>query len=92
MAKKTKPKTEFRPLSNTAPKARTASVDTPPRLKVVKNGVETIHEPATREEYEALKRRMKATARGMRDAGIDYEALEEREVPEESETAAEELK
>ena len=84
----TKPKTEFAPIANTAPKARTASADTPPRLKVVKNGVETIHEPATREEYETLKRRMRATARGMRDAGIDYEALEEREVPDESEPEA----
>ena len=86
---KSKPKTEFVPLANTAPKARTAI--TPPRLKVVKNGVETIHEPATREEYETLKRRMRATARGMRDAGISYEALEEREVPAESEPAAEDL-
>lgn len=82
MAKTTKPKTEFRPLANTQAE-RAASTDTPPRLKVVKNGREQVHEPATRAEYEQLKRRMKATARGMRDAGVSYEALEERPVPSE---------
>ena len=87
---KTKPKTEFVPLANTAPTEERKAI-TPPRLKVVKRGVETIHEPATREEYETLKRRMRATARGMRDAGISCEALEEREVPAESEPAAEDL-
>ena len=77
-----KAKTEFVPIKrDTEAKADT----TPPRLKVVKRGVEKIYEPATREEYERLKRRMKATARGMRDAGVSYEALEERPVPSESE-------
>ena len=74
--------TEFVPITRTA---ESKAATTPPRLKVVKRGVEKIYEPATREEYERLKRRMKATARGMRDAGVSYEALEERPVPSEPE-------
>ena len=76
-----KAKTEFVPIKRTA-EAKAAT--TPPRLKVVKRGVEKIYEPATKAEYEKLKRKAKATAEAMSHAGIDYEVFEERGVPEES--------
>ena len=74
-----KAKTEFVPITRTS---ESKDATTPPRLKVVKRGVEKIYEPSTREEYEQLKRRAKATAEAMSHAGIDYEVLEERDVPE----------